>query len=188
MREPRVVQLLDREAGGRELGLEFAEHCLRVGAKLVVAKNHGSVIGEIERSLIVAAPQDRRGNCRRIEPIDGGLEGREEPNRAEPQQALDRAGVVPQRQHEKRVRKDLRELAADEHIPRKGVTECRAASPISGLGDELCRVTLNFFNVLSSERFPLGRSQAFKPVSGAQLDREGAVGEVEGSVLACVQD
>jgi hypothetical protein len=118
----------------------------------------------------VAAPKDRGRYGGWIDPVDGGLESWEQADGAESQQALDGPGVVAEREHEKRVRKDLRELAANKHIARKGVAESRKALALGDPDNELGRVALHLFDVLSAERFPLGRGQTLEPMRSAELD------------------
>lgn len=177
-REAAVIQLVDREARACELGLEASEHVFRVGAKPVVAENHRAVVGEIKRRLVVAAPQGRSRNRGWIDPIDGCLECRKEPNRVEPQQALDGPRVVAEGQHEQRVRKDFGQLAADEHVARKGVTERAVAGAFGSPADELRGVELDLLDIPGSKRLPLRRSEALQPVSGPELDGKRAVREI----------
>jgi hypothetical protein len=96
---------------------------------------------------------------------------------------------VAKSEHEQCVRENFSELAANQHVSRKGVAKGRIALALRDSGDELGCMALDLLQVLSAERFPLGRGQAGdEPIRGPELEGEGAVGEVEGSVLAGIQD
>jgi len=188
LRKPRIVELGHGKAGRPQGTLEPAQGVFGRGTEPVVAKHQSAIVGEVERRLVVAAPGGAGGHGRGVDPVDLLFVSGKEPDRAQPQQALDDARVMTQGEHEERVGKDLGKHPSDEDVARKRVAERGAPLALGRALHELDGMTLDLAQVLVPVGLPFGRDEAGQPSRSTQLNRQGTIGEIQGPVLPCVQN
>jgi hypothetical protein len=120
--EGLVMELISRKTRPMQLGLEFLQHLIGIGAEPVVAKNHSSLRGQVRGCLVARFPNDGCSGCSRIHPA-GIFRARYQTNHAQPQQALNDARVMTERQYEESSGKRSFQLRDDEQIPWSRVAE-----------------------------------------------------------------
>ena len=184
--EHGLVELTDREARRGKTVLEPRQCGFGISTEVVVAERYRSLAGQLHGGFVMAAPQHSRRDRGRVNPIHRSLVAGQKRDGADAKEALDGPCVMAKGQHEQGVGKGFEQRRQDEKVPRRGVAECAAPLLFGNADDEPCSVALHLLDVLHAVWCPVLGNQAGERLR--ELDGQGPVCDVQGAVLAGVED